>query len=81
MKKSKPIAWNNDGWTTIRDADPEKHIVEISCYAQKGTVTEIRKRHNDGEEEKITKAINAEFTLPMPIEEFKKILDENKIDW
>ncbi len=81
MKKNVEIVWNENGWTIIQDADAEKHIVEVSCFAEGGNVTEIRKRHNDGEEEKLKKAIDANHTLPMSIEDFKKALNNNEFNW
>lgn len=78
--KKKVIAWNEDGWTTIQDADAEKHILEISCFAEGGKVTQIRKRHNDGEEEKITKAVG-NVSLPVAFDEFKTLVEGGKISW
>ncbi len=78
--KFSQINWINDGWTVIQDADAEKHVLEISCFAKDGQVTEIRKRHNDGEEEKLTKKINDEFALPMSLEAFKKAVEAGKIN-
>ena len=54
---------NEDGWTNIQEADKKKHVVQISCYAEKGIIKEIRKCHNDGDEVKIKGAINSVFSL------------------
>lgn len=70
---------NEDGWTNIQEADKKKHVVQISCYAEKGIIKEIRKCHNDGEEVKIKGAINSVFSLPMSIAEFEDAF--YKIDW
>ncbi len=73
------VTINENGWTSIQDADSEKHVVQLSCYAENGMIIEIRKCHNDGEEIKITGAINDKYTLPMTIADFKKVF--KKIDW
>ncbi len=79
--KNKNIIWKEEGWTTIQDANPVKHIVEISCFAEGGNVTQIRKRHQDGEEEKLTKAIDKNHSLPMSLEAFKTAYDNNEFEW
>ena len=66
------IMWLENGWTVIQEADAEKHILEVSCFAKEGVVTEIRKRHNDGEEEKLTGDLGGGLSLPMSLEDFKK---------
>ena len=81
MKLFKGINWNENGWTTIQEANEKLHILEITCYAENGVVTEIRKRHNDGEEEKITKAIDAENSLPMDLSALKELVKNNSIKW
>ena len=73
------IEWNENGWTVIQEADPAKHILEITCLAEDGKVVEIRKRHNDGEEEKLTKKLDDTHTLPIPLAEFKKALSKKEI--
>lgn len=70
-----------DGWTVIQEANAKKHILEISCFADKGIVTEIRKRHNDGEEEKITKSPNPSYHLPIPTEELEELIAKGNIVW
>lgn len=75
------IKWKNDGWTVIQEADARKHVLEITCLAENGVVTEIRKRHNDGEEEKLTKAIDSNHPLPMKIDDLKACLKKGEIDW
>ncbi len=67
---AKQIAWNENGWTVLQDANEEKHILEMSCFCKNGVVTEIRSRHNDGEEEKYTGALKDGYTLPMPLDVF-----------
>ena len=78
---AKEIIWNENGWTTLQSADAKKHIVEISCFAEDGTVTQIRKRHNDGEEEKITRAIDKDHSLPMPLADLKAAFLNQEIQW
>ena len=73
------IEWNENGWTIIQEADPVKHILEIACLAEDGTVIEVRKRHNDGEEEKLTKKLDDAHSLPMPLKEFKTALRKKEI--
>ena len=73
------IDWNENGWTVIQEADPVKHILEITCLAENGQVIEVRKRHNDGEEEKLTKKLDDAHTLPMSLEDFKTALRKKEI--
>ncbi|MBR7070707.1 MAG: hypothetical protein IKI29_00855 [Clostridia bacterium] len=73
------MIYAKDGWTTIQEANAEKHILEISCYAENGVVTQVRIRHNDGEEEKFTKDLTGEYKLPMPVDEFKKAFTKGLI--
>ncbi len=70
MKKD--IFWNENGWTVVQDADAEKHVLEISCYAENGVVTTVIERHHDGEEKKSTKSFGGGNALPMPLDEFKR---------
>lgn len=77
MKKD--IIFLDNGWTSIQDADPDKHELEISCYAVDGIITEIRKRHHDGEYEKLTGKIDDKYSLPMPIKDFVKAIKGKKI--
>ena len=79
--KNTEIVWNENGWTTIQDADSAQHIVGIICFAENGIVTQIRKRHNDGEEEKLTKKIDATHSLPMALEDLKNAFSKNEIQW
>ena len=75
----KSIEWRESGWTVIQESDPEKHLLEIACLAEDGKVVEIRKRHNDGEEEKLTKKLDDAHTLPMSLEDFKTALRKKEI--
>lgn len=79
MKKEE-IIWNDNGWTTLCDADAEKHILGITCLVKDGKVIEIRTRHNDGEEKVLKNAIDANYALPMDLDLFKKIYEENGFD-
>ena len=73
------IEWNENGWTVIQEADPVKHILEITCLAVDGKIIEVRKRHNDGEEEKLTKKLDETHSLPMPLDDFKTALRKKEI--
>lgn len=75
----KKIAWNENGWTALQDADAKKHILEVDCRTENGTVVEIRIRHNDGEEVK-GKALCAGLeVLPISLEEFKKLFEAGSL--
>ena len=76
----KSIKWNENGWTTIQDADKKTHTLEISCRAENGNVTEVRIRHNGGDDfDKLTGALKNGYSLPMPIDEFAKAYKEGKL--
>ena len=75
----KKIEWNENGWTVIQEADPVKHILEITCRVEDGKVVEVRRRHNDGEEEKLTGKLDETHTLPMAFEFFKKAITKGEI--
>ena len=70
MKKPK-IFINYNGWTTLQEADAKKHVLEIGCRAEDGTVVEVRVRHNDGEEKQGDVKLDGVKALPMAAEEFK----------
>ncbi len=74
MKKK--TEWNAYGWTVIQESDPEKHILEIACLTENGKVVQVRRRHNDGEEEKLTGKLDETYSLPMDFEEFKKAVSK-----
>lgn len=78
MKKSE-ILWLTDGWTLLQEADAEKHILEVSCFAENGTVTAIRVRHNDGEATKGNATINGKNALPLDLEAFKTLFEKGMI--
>ena len=78
MSKFK-IDWNENGWTVIQSADPDKHILEISALTEDGKVIEVRRRHNDGEEEKLTRKLDDTHALPMAFEDFKKAITKGEI--
>lgn len=65
------IKWENTGWTTVREADAKKHILEVVCRTCRGEVEEVRIRHNDGEEFTAKVTLNGEKALPMPIADFE----------
>ena len=75
------ISWNEEGWTILQEADSKNHILEMSCFCEGGVVTEIRCRHNDGEEEtKFTGALKDGYSLPMPLDEFKDAFKKGLIN-
>lgn len=74
------IFWNENGWTVCQDADAEKHLLEISCRAENGTVVEVRVRHNDGEETKGTVTKNGKTVLPIALAEFKKLYQKGELE-
>ncbi len=80
MKKNQ-IIWNEDGWALIQEADPDKHILEVSYRAENGTVVEVRIRHSRGEQEKGSATIDNKNILPMPLGDFKKAFLKGKIDF
>lgn len=73
------IDWKEAGWTTIQEADPVKHILGIMCLTEDGKVVEVRYRHNDGEEERLTGKIDDAHTLPIAFEDFKKAIKKGEI--
>jgi hypothetical protein len=75
----KKIEWNAYGWTVIQESDPEKHVLEIACLTDNGKVVEVRRRHNDGEEEKLTGKLDENYSLPMEFDEFKKAITKGKL--
>lgn len=77
--KYKDVEWKSDGWTTIQESDPAKHVLTIMCRAENGQVVEIRTRHTHGEEEQGSATVNGENVLPMPLKEFVKKLQNGTI--
>lgn len=77
--KKKDIIWNNNGWSTLQDADAELHQLEISIRAEEGTVVELIIRHNDGENRPGTASLDGENVLPMPIAKFKELYNKGKL--
>ena len=75
----KKIELNANGWTVIQESDPEKHILEITCLTEDGKVVEVRRRHNDGEEEKLKGKLDEDHSLPMAFEDFKKAIVKGEI--
>ena len=75
------IEWNENGWTLIQEADAEEHKMEISCLCADGIVTEIRVRHNDGEETKGVCTKNGENILPLPAKKFEKLWGGGKLEF
>lgn len=74
------IEWNENGWTTVQEADAEKHILEVSCRAENGQVVEVRMRHNDGEEKAGIVTLNGENALPMSLKDFKNNFKKGNLD-
>lgn len=73
------VTWNNDGWTVVEEADGNAHKLEISALAENGIVIEVRRRHSHGEEEVLTKKLDDNHTLPMPLADFKKALKKGEL--
>lgn len=78
---SKKIKINNDGWTTLKEPNAEKHILGVSCKAENGTVVEVRIRHNDGEEKTVGAFVDKKDILPISISEFQKLFADDKISF
>lgn len=74
------IEWREDGWTTIQEADTSKHIMEIECRAEAGTVVEVRIRHSRGEEEAAKVLYNGKAALPLAIAEFRKLYENGELE-
>ncbi|MCQ2441068.1 MAG: hypothetical protein MJ076_04120 [Clostridia bacterium] len=74
------IVWKEDGWITLQEANPEKHVLEIACRAENGSVVEVRVRHSRGEEVKGDFLYKGESALPMNIDEFKKLYKKGKLE-
>ncbi len=70
--KDYEIVWNENGWTVLQEADAETHTLEIVCRAENGVVTQVRVRHNDGEEAKATALKYGKPCLPLALDDFKK---------
>ena len=70
----------DNAWTTLQEADAEKHILEISCRASAGKVVEVRIRHNDGEEEVAKIMYEGKAALPMDIKTFTKLYKAEKLE-
>lgn len=79
--KKKEILWNEEGWTVIQEADAEKHVLEVSCKAENGMVTEVRIRHNDGERTKGKALIADKPALPMSFDDFKTAFTKGKLQF
>lgn len=78
MKKEK-IVWMENGWTVVQEADAKKHILEVSCRAENGVVTEVRIRHNDGEETKGRATALGKDVLPLPLAEFRDLYTNGQL--
>lgn len=79
MKKS-DIIWKNDGWTTVQEADAEKHVLEICCRAEDGLVVEVRIRHNDGEETNGRVLRDGKNVLPISLREFRELYNKGELE-
>ncbi len=72
--------WNPDGWTTVQEADPAKHMAGISCRAEDGKVVEVRMRHSRGEESAAVVTCDGKDVLPISLDEFKTLYKQGKLD-
>ena len=79
-KKLEDVFWNENGWTTVQQADAVNHVLEINCLAENGIIVEVRTRHNDGEETKGIVTVDGKDALPISIKEFSKLFEKDKID-
>ena len=79
-KKLEGVEWNENGWTTVQQADPVNHVLEINCRAENGNIVEVRTRHNDGVETKGIVTVDGKEVLPISISEFSKLFEKEKID-
>lgn len=75
LRKQKPIQWSPNGWTTLADAEAEKHILGIQCRAENGVIVEVRIRHNDGEEAPGRVTIAGKNALPIGIDDFIRLYE------
>lgn len=71
--EAKEIIWKKDGWTAVRDADAEQHLLGVIARAENGVVVEVRVRHNDGEETKGKVLCNGANALPMDCGKFAEL--------
>ena len=78
--EEKEIVWKENGWTVVQDADAENHVLEISAYSENGSVTEIRIRHNDGEEAKGSATMDGKNALPMSTAAFAEAFLAGKLE-
>lgn len=78
--KKQPIVWKQEGWTSIQNADAQKHLLEITCRAENGIVVEVRIRHNDGENEKGQVLFEGNPALPMGISKFAELYESGKLE-
>ena len=60
----------DNAWTTLQEADVEKHIMAIVARTENGKVVEMRIRHSRGEETPAKITYNGKPALPMDIDEF-----------
>lgn len=77
---AKKIKWNENGWTTVQEADAQKHVLEVSCRSEAGKVVEVRIRHNDGEEQAAKVTVNGEAALPMDINDFQTKFENGSLE-
>lgn len=80
-KKKEKINWNENGVTVVRENDPEKHILGISCVAENGQVTQVITRHSHGEEVKGEVTCDGNKILPISINEFKELYEQGKLEF
>ena len=72
---------NNEGWTSLQEADASKHILEVNVRSENGKVCEVRVRHHDGEEQLVKVFYNGAPALPMDNAEFSKLVDKYELDF
>lgn len=75
------ICWKKNGWTTVQEADAAKHVLEISCLTEEGSVVQVRVRHHDGEEVNVKEVlVNGASALPMDTKAFAKAFKNGEIE-
>ncbi|MBQ0083353.1 MAG: hypothetical protein KBS52_01120 [Clostridiales bacterium] len=72
--------WVNEGWTTVQQANPERHILEIVCRTENGMVVEVRTRHSHGEEAQGIVTVDGKDVLPLSIKEFTALYEKGKME-
>lgn len=81
FRKKVEINWNENGVTVVRENDPEKHLLGISCITENGQVVEVRTRHSHGEEVKGEVTCDGKNILPISTTEFTALYNKGKLEF